>query len=137
MALVAAVPALTISDSTLPSQHTANIEKFIELSSHLTGFATAEFEPTRANTLLSLLMNSNFQDRLISALDAPSSEIDDELTEIIVTFWYAGIIAINGNVSVDTYIDGLIWKTAWFATPKTICSHFPNDWSLPPSETSS
>lgn len=137
MALVAAVPVLTISDSVTTSTDTANFNKFIQLSSILTGFSNSEFDTSRASTLFSLLMKSNFQERLISALESPSSETDDELTEVIVTFWYAGIIAIDGDVSVDTYVDGLIWTTAWFATPKTICSPIPNDWSLPPSEAAS
>ncbi len=119
------------------SASAANLQQFLDLSSELTGFPTSELNAERAQILLDLLMDSNLRDALVSAMKADTSEVKDELAEVMITFWYAGIIAIQNDVSVDTYIDALVWKSVWFATPKTVCSPIPNDWSLPPEPATS
>lgn len=133
MAVVASVPVLTISNGIFTAAIAADYEKFLRLSSDITGFPISDLNTDRANTLLGLLLNSNYNPHLTSALNTPSVPIDDELVEVIVTFWYAGVIVIDGSFSVDTYIEALMWKCAWFASPKSVCAPVPNDWSVPPS----
>ena len=135
LAVAASVPALTVSDGIFTKASASEHEKFLHLSSELTGFPVSDLNTSRANTLLGLLMNSNYKQQLILSLDAPSAQTDEELVEVIITFWYAGIIAIDGDFSVDTYTDAFMWKSAWFASPKSVCVSVPNGWSLPPSAT--
>ncbi len=133
MAVVASVPVLTVSEGIFSAAKAADHEKFLQLSSDLTGFPISDLNMERANIFLSLLMNSNYKSQLNAALDEPVVSIDGDLIEVIITFWYAGVIAIDGNFSVETYLDALMWKSTWFASPKSVCASVPNDWSLPPS----
>ncbi len=135
IAVVASVPVLTVSGGIFTVAEAADHEKFLQISSDLTGFPISDLNIQRANTLLGLLINSNYKPKLNVALDEPLVPIDSDLIEVIITFWYAGVIAMEGNFSVDTYIDALMWKSAWFASPKSVCVSVPNDWSLPPSGT--
>ena len=130
--IIGATPVLASADIFASSASAREVDRFLQLSSNLTGFPTAELNHDRARQLLGWIMAASHSGSLGSALEDSSLTVDDELAEIVIAAWYAGIISIDGTPFVDTYTDALIWKAAWFATPKTVCSPVPDDWTLPP-----
>ncbi len=127
---ISAMPVLVSADIFAGSASAGEVDRFLQLSSNLTGFEVQELNPDRARQLLGWIMASGHSDSLGSALEDSSLAVDDELAEVVITAWYGGVIAIDDDPFVDTYTDALAWKAAWFATPKTVCSTVPDDWTL-------
>ena len=130
--IIGAMPVLASADIVADSIGAGDVDRFLQLSSTLTGFPASELNYGRAQQLLGWIIASSHSGSLASALEDSSLAVDDELAEIVITAWYSGVISIDDDSFVDTYTDALIWQTAWFTTPKTVCSPVPNDWALPP-----
>lgn len=122
----------------------ARLQRFLAVSSALTGFSHANLQPDLARTYMQRIDNNDeiqaSLDDLFAALpeDNPDDAVsldamqaagvfDDEarnsLTQTITTYWYTGVVpAPEGDSSqVATFVDALAWTSLTFTKPRSIC----------------
>ncbi len=116
------------------------LEAFRELSARLTGFPASALDSGFAAALwrdLSETSDVGRQSALKTLLARPNANgADDECADCgaveveIIAAWYSGILPHTDGPVVATLHDGLIWRTAWFARPPSVCAPL---WEQPPA----
>ena len=111
------------------SSQAVRVEAFIELSARLTGFPAHTLDRRFAATLVQALSAAGRQSGL-EALLADDGCADCSATEVeIISAWYSGLLPQESGAIVGTLNDALIWRTAWFAQPPSVCAP---GWAQPP-----
>ena len=110
------------------SPQAARVEAFVELSARLTGFPADTLDRRFAAALVQALSATGHQSAL-EALLADDDCADCAATEVeIVSAWYSGLVPQESGAVVGTLNDALIWRTATFATPPSVCA---SGWARP------
>lgn len=130
-----------------------NMDTFIKISVHLTGFSDIELLGTgMASVYYNILMDNNkvgvFNDfleksrQIMESHDNIKSVIKSDLMPVfffngiaqnLITLWYTGSLTNGKIVSSQAYIQGLIWKTA-SAHPPGAKQPGYGSWSKNPNE---
>ena len=124
------------------------LETFLTLSSLLTGFealnpalgavylSALRDRPDPAVTLDALVERAGFAGpeapNSLEALEGAGVFAEEEmaaLADTIITWWYTGIYeTAEGEQTVATYVDALVWQAVGYLKPRTICGPYPGFW---------
>jgi hypothetical protein len=140
------VPSLLESPQPLgatPQPVEPELAQFLALSSILTGFE--ELNPTLGRVYLESLQSGQHADALaalyrvagatsIEALERAGVFADEQTratADTIAEYWYTGVYTKDGEQTVATYVDALVWR-AIYTKPNTICGPYTGFWQEPP-----
>lgn len=124
-----------------------DLERFLALSSVLTGFddlnpalgavylQSLQQRSDPAVTLVELYDRVGFGGpsgpqtaEVLEATGVFEREEVSALADTIITYWYTGIYDNDGEPTVATYVDALVWQAVDYLKPRTICGPFPGFW---------
>jgi hypothetical protein len=110
---------------------TFSLEDFLTLSSRLTHYPVAQLNVTAATALLKAFEAKGLGPELAKL--AANYDSDDKLAAEVVSGWYTGICQTATGPVAIIFEEALLWKTATFLHPWSICGGATNYWALPPA----
>jgi hypothetical protein len=126
VALAAGVGCLPSSASTGTS-----MDRFITLSSRLTGTAAGDLDRDAGEALLAGFTAAG-HGAALERLSVDHSS-DPDLADAVVAAWYSGVVGTGTGDVVATFNAALVWNALSFTKPFANCGGETGYWSQPPA----
>jgi hypothetical protein len=112
------------------AQTALDVDRFLDLSSRLTGAPLDALDRDAAGSLLAAFQAAG-RARDLAALAADPAG-DPALATDVVSAWYSGLYDTRAGTAVATYNGALVWRALAFTKPPGNCGGETGYWSQPP-----
>jgi hypothetical protein len=114
------------------AQEAVTVDRFLAMSSRLTGVAVADLDSTMAAKLLSGFVSMGLGPGLnLLADDAKVST--GTVADDIVAAWYSGLYETETGPALAGFTEALLWNALDFTKPPGSCGGETGYWADPPS----
>jgi hypothetical protein len=128
--LGAALAAGLLPAAPAQAQTSLDLDRFLALSSRLTGAPLDALDRDAAGSLLSAFLSAG-RARDLAALAADPAGDPAFVTDLVAA-WYSGLYESKAGTAVATYNGALVWRALDFTKPLGNCGGETGYWSQPP-----